>query len=259
MDKQLSEKRALVLGGSKGLGFGIAKGLAREGARVALTSRTAQSAIAAAQGLDARALGLACDTGVIGSIEDLAQQVAVKMGGVDILVLNSGGPPPGSARGVAPEAWRTAFEAMFVSLVRLTDLMLPGMIERGYGRIISIISSGVIEPSPNLAISNAIRPALVGWGKTLATEVARHGVTVNALAPGRIDTDRVRQLDEANAARSGRDLSEVQAASRARIPVGRYGTIEEYGAAAVFLASPAASFITGSILRVDGGQIAATN
>jgi 3-oxoacyl-[acyl-carrier protein] reductase len=119
-----------------------------------------------------------------------------------------------------------------------------------------VISSGVIEPIPNLAISNAIRPALVGWGKSLANEVARHNVTVNAVAPGRIATDRLTQLDKANAERQGKSVEEVMTSAQARIPAGRYGSVEEYAAAAVFLASEAASFITGSILRVDGGQIA---
>jgi 3-oxoacyl-[acyl-carrier protein] reductase len=139
--------------------------------------------------------------------------------------------------------------------VRIADQLLPGMIERKFGRIISVISSGVIQPIPNLAISNAIRPALVGWGKTLSSEVASSGVTVNAIAPGRIATDRLKQLDAANAERTGRSVDDVAAAARAGIPAGRYGEIEEFAAAAVFLASEKASFMTGSILRVDGGQI----
>jgi 3-oxoacyl-[acyl-carrier protein] reductase len=130
------------------------------------------------------------------------------------------------------------------------------MIERKWGRIVSVISSGVLEPIPNLAISNAIRPALVGWGKTLANEVARHNITVNALAPGRIATDRLGQLDAANAKKQGKSVDEVAAAARARIPAGRYGTVEDYAAVAVFLASEPAGYVTGSILRADGGQIA---
>ena len=134
---------------------------------------------------------------------------------------------------------------MFVGLVRLADLALPGMIERKWGRIISVISSGVIEPIPNLAISNAIRPALVGWGKTLANEVARHGITVNAVAPGRIATDRLTQLDKANAEKQGKSVAEIEAAAKARIPAGRYGTVEDYAAVAVFLASEAAGYVDG--------------
>jgi 3-oxoacyl-[acyl-carrier protein] reductase len=250
----LSGKRALVLGASKGLGLGIAKGLTEEGATVALASRNLEAAGKAAASIGAKAY--ACDTGKLEEIEALNRDVQAALGGIDVLVLNSGGPPPGGAQGVSSAQWRSSFESMFVGLVRLADLVLPGMIERRFGRIIMVISSGVIEPIPNLAISNAIRPALVGWGKSLANEVARHNITVNAIAPGRIATDRLGQLDKANAEKQGKTVAEVAAAAESRIPAGRYGTVEEYAAAAVFLASEAASFMTGSILRVDGGQIA---
>lgn len=258
MELGLSGKRALVLGASKGIGFAIGMELAREGARVALASRNADNARAAAERAGAGAVGLACDTGDLTSVDHAFESVEQAFGGIDILVLNSGGPPPGSARGVAPEQWRASFESMFVGLVRMADRALPGMVERGFGRIITVISSGVIEPIPNLAISNAIRPALVGWGKTLAGEVAGSGVTINAIAPGRIATDRLAELDAANAKRQGKAVEEVSAAARARIPAGRYGLPEEFAAAAVFLASERAAFMTGSVLRVDGGQIAST-
>ncbi|NIX75055.1 SDR family oxidoreductase [Microvirga terricola] len=258
MKTGLDGKRALVLGASKGLGFGIAQGLVEEGARVAIASRAMEGSKAAADKIGRGAIPLICDTGKSEQIDALAKDAVSALGGVDILVLNSGGPPPGKAQGVASEQWRTSFDAMFVNLVRLADHLLPGMIERKFGRIISVISSGVIQPIPNLAISNAIRPALVGWGKTLASEVASSGVTVNAIAPGRIATDRLKQLDAANAERTGRSIEDVAAAARAGIPAGRYGEIEEFGAAAVFLASEKASFVTGSILRVDGGQISCT-
>jgi 3-oxoacyl-[acyl-carrier protein] reductase len=258
MNTGLDGKRALVLGASKGIGFGIAAGLAGEGARVALASRSLEATQAAAAKLGPKAQGFACDTGKLDEIEKLAADVVAAFGGVDVLVLNGGGPPPGGPRGVSPEQWRGSFESMFVGLVRLADLLLPGMIERKFGRIISVVSAGVIEPLPNLAISNAIRPALIGWGKSLANEVGGFGVTVNAIAPGRIGTDRIRQLDAANAAKAGKTVEEVQAASIARIPVGRFGTTDEFGAMAVFLASEGAAFVTGSVLRVDGGQIAST-
>ena len=254
MNIGLKGKRALVLGASKGLGFGIAKGLADEGAKVAIASRSLETAATAAAKIGAKAF--ACDTGKLDQVEALHAAVTKDLGGVDVLVLNSGGPPPGGAQGVSSAQWRSSFEAMFVGLVRLADLALPGMIERKWGRIISVISSGVIEPIPNLAISNAIRPALVGWGKSLANEVARHGITVNAVAPGRIATDRLTQLDKANAEKQGKSVAEIEAAAKARIPAGRYGTVEDYASVAVFLASEAASYVTGSILRADGGQIA---
>lgn len=255
MDMGLEGKRALVMGASKGLGFGIAKALAVEGARVAMVSRNLDSIKAAARTIGPSILAAACDTAHAEQIDALADWVERELGGVDILVLNSGGPPPGKAQHVPSEQWRTAFDSMFVHLVRLADHILPGMTERRFGRIISVISSGVLQPIPNLAISNAIRPALVGWGKTLASEVASQGITVNALAPGRVATDRIQQLDNANAQRTGRSVEEVADAARSAIPAGRYGTVEEFAAAAVFLASERSAFITGSILRVDGGQI----
>jgi 3-oxoacyl-[acyl-carrier protein] reductase len=247
-----------VLGASKGLGFGIAQGLAEEGARVAIASRTIEGSRAAAEKIGHGVLPFVCDTGKVDQVDALIKDVLASLNGVDILILNSGGPPPGKAQGVSSDQWRTSFEAMFVNLVRIADQLLPGMLERRFGRIISLISSGVIQPIPNLAISNAIRPALVGWGKTLSAEVAPMGVTVNAIAPGRIATDRLQELDAANAKRTGRSIEDVAATARAGIPAGRYGQIEEFAAAAVFLASEKASFVTGSILRVDGGQISAT-
>jgi 3-oxoacyl-[acyl-carrier protein] reductase len=255
MDTGLEGKRALVLGGSRGLGFAIAAGFAAEGARVVLASRDRERAEAAAARIGRGAEGLACDTADQSAVDALHAATVDRLGGIDILVLNSGGPLPGRAQGVAPDQWRRSFDAMFVNLVRLADLCLPGMIERRFGRILSVVSSGVVQPIPNLAISNAIRPALIGWGKTLASEVASAGVTVNAIVPGRIATDRIRELDEANAARLGRTVEDVHAASKAAIPAGRLGTPEEFAAAAVFLASGAAAFITGSTIRVDGGQI----
>lgn len=255
MDLKLKNKNALIVGSTKGLGFGIASALAAEGASVGIVGRSLESAAAAASGIDGNAFGFGCDMADQSNVDALFSKTKSDMGNIDILVLNGGGPPPGSAQGVSSDQWRSSFEAMFVNLVHLADLTLPGMIDNGFGRIISVISSGVIEPIPNLAISNAIRPALIGWGKTLAGEVGKHGVTVNAIAPGRIATDRLEQLDSNNAERQGKSVEEIQKMSKARIPLGRYGKPEEFGAAAAFLASDSAAFITGSIIRVDGGQI----
>ena len=255
MDTGLKGRRALVLGASRGLGFAIAQGLAQEGGAVMLASRDQDRVNAAADRVGHGAVGMACDTADAAMVEALHAAAVKALGGIDILVLNSGGPPPGRAQGVAPEQWRRWFNAMFVNLVGLADLALPAMIAGRFGRILSVVSSSVIAPIPDLAISNAIRPALIGWGKTLATEVAAYGVTVNAIAPGRIATDRTRELDEANARRLGKTMEEIQRASKAAIPAGRLGAPEEFAAAAVFLASEAAGFITGSVIRVDGGQI----
>ena len=258
MNIQLEGRKALVLGGNKGLGFGIAHGLATAGAQVILTSRSLDDAKKAAASIGPQAQGLSCDTGSMASVDALCETISKAQGGIDILVLNSGGPPPGSAIGVSSEQWRTAFESMFVGLVRITDHFLPGMRAKQHGRILAVISSGVIEPIPNLAISNAIRPALVGWMKTLSNEIAKDGITVNAIAPGRIETDRLLSIDNANASKQSKSIEEIRAASMARIPAGRYGKVDEFASAAVFLASDQASFITGSVMRVDGGQIAST-
>lgn len=262
MHINLTGQNALVLGGNKGIGFGIAHGLANAGARVVLTSRTLADAEAAAAKIAANgtgpAWGLACDTGSLASVDALHAAVEKTTGCADILVLNSGGPPPGSAIGVSPDQWRASFESMFVGLVRITDLVLPSMRAKKHGRILSVISSGVIEPIPNLAISNAIRPALTGWLKTLSNEIAKDGITVNSIAPGRIETDRLIAIDTANATKQSKSMDEIRATAMARIPAGRYGTVDEFASAAVFLASDQASFITGSILRVDGGQISST-
>ena len=258
MKIDLTGRTALVLGGNKGIGFGIARGLAAAGARTVLTSRTISDAEAAAAKIGSNAVGLSCDTGSAGSVDALYEAASRMLGPIDILVLNSGGPPPGSAIGVSSDQWRASFESMFVGLVRLADHVLPGMRAKRHGRILSVISSGVIEPIPNLAISNAIRPALTGWMKTLSNEIAKDGITVNAIAPGRIETDRLLAIDNANATRQSKSMDEIRAAAMARLPAGRYGTVDEFASAAVFLASDQASFITGSIVRVDGGQIAST-
>ncbi|WP_237481176.1 SDR family oxidoreductase [Lichenibacterium dinghuense] len=250
----LGGKRALVLGASGGLGGAIAAGLAAAGARVAVSSRSAER-LAAAFPDDATYPKLAADLAAPGVGRDLAARALDALGGVDILVNNSGGPPPTTALGATDEQWRAQFDAMVMSLVDLTGALVPGMRERRWGRIVTVASSGVVAPIPNLALSNALRSALLGWSKTLAAEVAADGVTVNMVLPGRIATPRVAALDRANAERSARSVEEVAKAALAAIPAARYGTPEEFAAAAVFLASPQASYVTGTTLRVDGGAL----
>jgi 3-oxoacyl-[acyl-carrier protein] reductase len=152
--------------------------------------------------------------------------------------------------------WSKHFQAMVLSVIAITDRVLPNMRARHWGRVITSTSSGVVAPIPNLAISNALRLSLVGWSKTLAREVAKEGVTANVVVPGRIATSRVRFLDEARAKREGRSVEAVLAESAGSIPVGRYGTPEEYADVVAFLASERAAYITGSVIRVDGGMIA---
>lgn len=239
MDLGLEGKRALVLGGSRGLGAAIAAALAGEGATVLSASRSGPCKV---------------DLTDTASVTALIERVLAD-GGVDILVNNSGGPKAGTAQGQPGADWLAAFQAMAMSLYAITDALLPPMIERQWGRIITVGSSGVVAPIPGLALSNAVRGAIAGWSKTLAGEVARHGITVNMVLPGRIDTDRVRELDTGKASRSGSTLEAVQDASRREIPTGRYGRPEEFGAVVAFLASRHASYVTGSMVRVDGGMI----
>jgi 3-oxoacyl-[acyl-carrier protein] reductase len=177
------------------------------------------------------------------------------MGGIDILIANTGGPPARTALNVKPEEWMPQFQAMVVPIFTLASLVLPGMRERAWGRIVTIASSGVVQPIPNLVISNALRSSIVGWSKTLATEVAKDGITVNLVLPGRIQTDRVEELDAANAKAQGKSVDEIAEAARATIPAGRYGRVEEFADTVCFLASERASYITGSMIRVDGGAV----
>jgi 3-oxoacyl-[acyl-carrier protein] reductase len=255
MNFGLEARTALVLGASGGLGSAIAAALGREGARVALAGRNVAALDRAAATVEAaggKALVLPFD---LGAIEEAVGKVETALGPVDILVNNTGGPPPTTAAGQPIELWEKNFRAMVLSVIAITDRILPGMRARQWGRIITVTSSGTIAPIPNLAMSNTLRVALTGWSKTLAREVAQDGITVNTLVPGRIATERVAFLDEAAAKREGIDVDEVRVRARATIPAGRYGRPEEFGDAACFLASNQASFITGSMIRVDGGQI----
>jgi 3-oxoacyl-[acyl-carrier protein] reductase len=253
MDLGLKGKRALVLGASRGLGRAIAEGLAREGAQVTAAARR-QEAIAEWAGDLANVTPARVDLADIDSVTALAEGLLAE-GGVDILVNNSGGPAPGQAHATARADWIAQFEAMAANIFELTARLLPPMRERGWGRVLSIGSSGLIQPIPNLAISNGVRAAVLGWSRTLAAEVARDGVTVNMILPGRIGTERVGELDAAASKRTGKSVEEIAAASRETIPAGRYGRPEEFADAALFLVSERASYITGSQIRVDGGLI----
>lgn len=259
MDLGLAGKTALVLGGGGGLGRAIARSLAREGAKVAVADINAaavEASLAALSQTGAVALGLVWDLADLAQIEGHVARAEAELGPIDILVNNTGGPPPTPAAGQDPALWSKQFQAMVLSVIAITDRVLPGMRARGWGRVITSTSSGVVSPIPNLGISNALRMSLVGWSKTLAREVGRDGVTANIVLPGRIATDRIAQLDEARAKREGASVEQVAADSIASIPVGRYGKPEEYGDAVAFLASERAAYLTGSVIRVDGGLIA---
>ncbi|MGB3424818.1 MAG: SDR family oxidoreductase [Castellaniella sp.] len=261
MDLGIAGKRALVMSAGGGLGRAIAVALAREGATLCIADRDEKSLEATAEKI--RAVSgpeQSCHTCVwdLGVAQQWTQGVAdllARVGGIDILVNNTGGPAPGPAQGHESDVWRNAFESMVISVIGITDLLLPGMRERGWGRIITSTSSGVVSPIPNLGLSNATRISLVGWNKTLAREVAKDGVTANIVIPGRIATARIQSLDAARAQREGKAVADVASESVATIPMGRYGRPEEYADMVAFLASERAAYITGSSFRVDGGLI----
>lgn len=256
MDLGISGKRALVLAASRGLGLGLAKALAAEGAQVLICGRTEEKLKANCTEINAaggKADYVVADLSEAHFVETMVQAVQDKLGGIDILVNNTGGPTPGTTEDMNAEKLYSFFQSMVVRVIGLTNALLPRMKEQGFGRILTVASSGVIEPIGNLALSNTLRGALVGWNKTLATEVAGFGITANLLLPGRIHTDRIDELDGANAAKQGKSMEEIRSASLKTIPAGRLGSVEEFAAAGAFLCSVPASYITGTLLRVDGG------
>jgi 3-oxoacyl-[acyl-carrier protein] reductase len=250
MDLGLEGKKALVLGASRGLGAAIAKALAAEGATVFGAARN----IDAIDALGGSIASIPLDLSQRESVDALVSRIASE-GGVDVLINNSGGPVPGEAQHVPVEQWASAFDSMVANIIHLNQGLLPFMLARKWGRIITLASSGIESPIPRLALSNGLRMALVGWSKTLAAEVAAEGITVNVVVPGRIHTDRVDELDAAAAQRQNTDIEAIRKASIATIPTGRYGKPEELADTVAFIASYRASYITGAKIRVDGGLI----
>ncbi|MGK6317504.1 SDR family oxidoreductase [Neorhizobium sp. DT-125] len=257
MDLGITGKRALVLASSRGLGLGIAKALAAEGANVLLVGRSGDRLTENCKAINAEGKGKADwvwgDLGEDNFVESMVNAVKERLGGIDILVNNTGGPTPGTTEDMTADKLDSFFQSMVLRVIGLTNALLPQMKQQGFGRILTVASSGVVEPITNLALSNTLRSALVGWNKTLAAEVAGFGITANMLLPGRIHTDRIDELDGANAKRSGKSLEEIRAASLKTIPAGRLGKVEEFAAAGAFLCSGPASYVTGTMLRVDGG------
>ena len=258
MNLDIENRTALVLGGGGGLGRATAISLAREGVRVAIADIDAKALDATAAEIAAsggNSMSLVWNLAELDSIGAHLASVESELGPVDILVNITGGPPPTSIFGQETQLWESSFRSMVLSVIKIADRVVPGMCERKWGRVITSTSSGVIAPIPNLGLSNTLRSSLIGWSKTLATEVAGDGVTSNIVVPGRIGTQRIQFLDESKASKEGRSVSEVVAESVASIPARRYGNPEEYGAAITFLASEHAAYITGTTVRVDGGYI----
>ncbi len=261
MDLGIQGKRALILSSSRGIGLGVAAALAEEGAAVYLVARNRERLGAAAHTINARGRGKAtpivADLAKPAQIEALIAEVEQAAGGVDILLNNTGGPPAMPAAAMSVDDLRTQFEIMVASVIGITNRFLPGMRARKWGRILTIASSGALQPIPNLALSNTLRLSLLGWSKTLAAEVAADGVTVNVILPGRIHTERLDEIDRHSAKVAGTSVEDVVNASKLAIPMGRYGTVEEIAAMAAFLAGVPASYVTGSVVRVDGGYMKA--
>jgi 3-oxoacyl-[acyl-carrier protein] reductase len=243
MDLGISGKVALVTGASQGIGFGIAKELAQEGARVAVSSRTREKIEAAAGEIGARAY--VHDTLDLDSAPDLIAAVERDLGPIEILVTNTGGPPGGDPLEFTREQWEAAHRELVVAPIEMIELAVPGMRERGFGRIVSVSSSAAREPIPTLLMSNSHRPGLLGAFKTLAGKLAGDGITLNTILPGRIATDRISHLHGS--------IEKAQEVARQEIPAKRLGTAEEIAAAAAFLCSERAGYITGVALLVDGG------
>ncbi|NNE36251.1 MAG: SDR family oxidoreductase [Rhodothermales bacterium] len=258
MNTNLANKVYLVAASSKGLGFGIAEALAADGARVSLCSRTRSEIEQAATDLKTRygvdARGYVCDASQSDSISDWVSQSISDFGTIDGLVVNAGGPKPGKFDSFSDEDWDKAYNLTLMSAVRMIRAALPTMKAKGAGSIVTVTSSSIKEPIGILLLSNVFRSGVVSLVKSLSVDLAPHGIRINNLVPGSIDTDRIRSNDIFAAERMGISPEERKAYREAEIPLGRYGTPEEFGKVGAFLLSDAASYISGSTIMVDGGK-----
>ena len=259
MDLGLTGKVALVAGASKGLGYAVARALAGEGAAVAISSRDEGAIGEAARRIEqetgATVIATAVDVRSAEAIEAWVRASAERLGGIDALMTNSGGPPAGPAIAFDDQAWQEAADLLLFSAIRMVRAVVPHMQSRGGGAILVSTSSSVKEPIRNLGLSTVLRASVSALAKTLALELAPSRIRVNQIIPGRIDTDRVRQLDEINAKKQGISAADAKARAVAAIPLGRYGNPDEFGRVGAFLLSEAAAYMTGATVQVDGGQI----
>ena len=247
MELGIEGRVALVMGASRGIGRGVASALAREGARVAICSRSAEALEEAAGAIDGEVRPFASDTADGERMRSLPAEVAEALGPVEIMVTNTGGPPPGGAFDNPAEAWEAAYRTLVEAPRLLAEAVVPSMRERGWGRIVNVASTSVREPIPGLALSNANRMAAVGLFKTLATEVAGDGITVNSVATGMFATDRLGSLHGS--------VERAEQAAKQTVPARRLGTPEEYGDLVAFLCSERAGYLTGTEIPLDGGLL----
>ena len=255
MDLGLRGKVAMVAGASRGLGYAVARALADEGARVSIASRDDAAVRAAAQRIGGDVLAVPLDVRSADGIREWAAAVEQKFGGIDLLFTNSGGPPAGATLSFDDRVWQDSVDLLLFSTLRMIRAAVPSMQRRGGGAILVSTSSSVKEPALNLGLSTVLRSAVSALAKTLALELAAERIRVNQIIPGRIDTDRVKQLDDINATKQGITPEEAKQRAISAIPMGRYGEIEEFGRVGAFLLSDAAAYMTGSTVQVDGGLI----
>ncbi|HJZ38627.1 MAG TPA: SDR family oxidoreductase [Solirubrobacterales bacterium] len=247
MDLGIEGRVALVMGASKGIGRGIAESLAREGAKVAIASRSREQLDATAEEVHGHVTAYVADAGDLDGLNQLVADVEAELGPIDILVANTGGPPKGGPLDNSIEEWETAYRSLVLGVRVLVEAVLPGMRERGWGRIVNVGSSSTVEPIPTLAISNSVRQAAVGFLKTLSREVAADGVTVNTVVTGKFATDRLVENEGS--------LENAERSARETVPAGRLGLPEEFGDLVAFLASGRAAYITGVAIPIDGGLL----